>query len=689
MEKPEPVIGMPPANAPQPPQTLAWKDDDSGQWHNLPLVECNPYTDRDGAVMFYTVRVNLPGLQRSNGKPKKMFGTFSWCTRDRKWVRKAWETIRPLYGLPWLADSSCPVVVVEGEKKCRKVQEVMGEAVAAVTWANGGKSWSKADWTALAKRDVILWPDADKDAGVGLQTMLDIGRHIKGMGCIVSTYIPRGKPAGWDAYDATEEEVRTIIEEHIDNCRAYRFKEVPPAEVKPVANAPEPHPLTEDEAALMGATEDDLVTRFERMYSGRMLYDHDAGRWWMWRNGQWEQDRVDLARQIVREMCRTVSAPAKDAARLTKVSTWNTVVSAAQSVPALATTADRWDANPWVCGVPGGVVDLRTGIVRPAYPGDLVTKQLGCAPKRGTPRRWLEFLHEATGNDRDTVDYLQRLAGYCLTGSTKEQGLWFIYGQGGNGKGTFMSVLMRLLGTYALNSPAETFAAGAKDRHPEELARLAGARLVTVAETKTGGSWNEQRIKELTGGDPVTARYMNQNSFTYEPQFKLVMSGNHRPSLRVVDDAMRRRFHVVPFTRKPSRVDNELRDRLLTELPQIAWWAIQGCLDWQSRGMEMSRMVANETMAYLESQDTVGAWLQDWCVTEPGKWAPVGRLFASWSTYAEALGEHPGNAKSFSQEMQRRGFQPDRTNKVRVFRGVEIAGDGLSDGSERGVFGRK
>ena len=161
--------------------------------------------------------------------------------------------------------------------------------------------------------------------------------------------------------------------------------------------------------------------------------------------------------------------------------------------------------------------------------------------------KWLAFLHRITGGDIDLIAYLQRVAGYCLTGDTGEQAMFFGYGVGANGKGVFLHTIGWVLGDYCKTAAIETFTETKSDRHPTELARLRGARLVTATETESGRNWAESRIKMLTGGDVVTAHFMRQDDFEYLPQFKLFLSGNHKPGLRSVGEAMRRRVNMIPF----------------------------------------------------------------------------------------------------------------------------------------------
>jgi len=192
-------------------------------------------------------------------------------------------------------------------------------------------------------------------------------------------------------------------------------------------------------------------------------------------------------------------------------------------------------------------VELRTRTVRSARPSDYSTKCAAATPKGECPQ-WKAFLARVTGGDEDLQAYLQRVTGYCLTGITTEHVLFFLYGTGANGKSVFVDTLLGIWGDYAVIAPMETFMETNGTRHPTELAHLYGARLAVAHETEAGRCWAEAKIKSLTGGDKITARYMRGDFFDFTPKFKLMIVGNHKPSLPSVDEAIRRRFHLVHFT---------------------------------------------------------------------------------------------------------------------------------------------
>jgi putative DNA primase/helicase len=221
--------------------------------------------------------------------------------------------------------------------------------------------------------------------------------------------------------------------------------------------------------------------------------------------------------------------------------------------------------------------------------------------------------------------------GYGLTGLTREHALFFGYGTGANGKSVLLSTVAGILGEYHKTAPIETFTASNADRHPTDLASLRGARLVTATETEEGRRWAESRIKQLTGGDTVAARFMRQDFFEYRPAFKLIIAGNHKPSLRSVDEAIRRRFHLIPFavTIPPEERDGDLTEKLKDEWPGILAWLIEGCLEWQAESLLPPKAVVEATDAYLTAEDAMAAWLDEKCEHDPNAWTSSTYLFGS------------------------------------------------------------
>ncbi len=463
------------------------------------------------------------------------------------------------------------------------------------------------------------------------------------------------------------------IEKAIEGCRD--VYEGPSERVK--RSKPETPEETIDGFPL---TEDGIALAFTERFKDELRYCHHTGAWFHWDDTRWKREETKLAFCWARNMCRTLGKSAdniKVRAIIGKASVAASVERFAQADRAHAVTSEIWDRDTWLLGTPQGVIDLRTGELRPARQGDYITKQtsVGPAPSAHAPV-WSKFLSEATRGDVGLQRFLQQMAGYCLTGNIREEALFFIYGVGGNGKSKFLDAIMNVMADYAKTAAMDTFMASALDKHSTDVAMLHGARLVSVSETEEGRAWAESRIKRLTGGDEVTARFMRQDNFTYRPQYKLLIVGNHKPVLHNVDDAARRRFNILPFINKPETPDKQLAEKLKAEYPAILRWMIEGCLDWQQNGLVRPSVVTEATQAYFDDQDLFGQWLEECCEIGPREWEATSRLFSSWKDHAERSGEHPGSVKAFSANLSKRDFLPElkRVSGVvtRLYRGISL-----------------
>ena len=319
-------------------------------------------------------------------------------------------------------------------------------------------------------------------------------------------------------------------------------------------------------------------------------------------------------------------------------------------------------------------VNLNTGEFYKARKEDYITKSTTVAPRDIPIPIWRSFLDKITASDAELQKYLQRMAGYCLTGDTNEHVMFFFYGTGANRKSVFINTLVEIWGDYAAIAPMTTFMATHTDQHPTDLAMLRAVRLVVAQETEAGRHWAEARIKSITGGDPITARFMRADFFTYKPQFKLVIVGNHKPSLRTVDEAIRRRIHLVPFvvTIPEAERDKDLFDKLKPERLGILQWAINGCLKWQKTGLAPPNTVLDATAKYLADEDNFARWIEDECVTEKNQWGVGAQLWGQWKIWCERNNEHPGSQKSFAQEMEKRGFSRSKSQGVRGFDRIDL-----------------
>jgi putative DNA primase/helicase len=436
-----------------------------------------------------------------------------------------------------------------------------------------------------------------------------------------------------------------------------------------------------EEARPPAFTDEALALRFAEQHAGRLRYVEVWGRWLTWDGTRWQFDDTLAAYDLVRATCRIASAECNRENVATTLASAKTVAAVerlARSDRRLAATVDQWDVDSWLLNTPGGIVDLRSGKKFAHRADAYMTKITAVAPQEGPTPVWEAFLRRVTGGDDKLVPFLRRMAGYSLTGSTQAHALFFIHGAGANGKSTFINTLIGCLGEYHRTAPIETFIASAQDRHPTDLAGLKGARLVTAVETEESRGWNESKIKTLTGGDKIAARLMRQDFFEFVPQFKLLFAGNHKPRLQSVDEAIRRRIHLIPFTVTipPAERDEALGERLRAEWPGILAWAIAGCLEWQEHGLAPPEAVTAATGSYFEAEDAIAAWIDERCHRRPNAWESSSRLFSSWRAWADKVGESAGSMKRFVQCLENRGFKWRRQANGRGFDGLALLPSG-------------
>ncbi|PHQ68332.1 MAG: hypothetical protein COB97_09955 [Paracoccus sp.] len=444
---------------------------------------------------------------------------------------------------------------------------------------------------------------------------------------------------------------------------------------------------------------------------GRRSWDQDArhvalwNQWLFWSGSHWRRDdtleSMSRTRTYLRtraseliewaerrtEMIKAHGKPedarklliwSRDQARILRSNATVAAVSGlARANSTSATTHTSFDADLFTLGTPGGTVDLRTGEVRRACREDMISRMTSVAPSEpGThPERWERFLDETFDGNRQVIAFMQRAAGYALTGSTVEHKLLFLFGSGRNGKSVFLNTLLDIWGTYGRRVAATTFLSSQTERHPTDIAGLQGARLAIASELQRGKVWDEAVIKDLTGGDRMTARFMRQDYFDFDPQMTLMIAGNTQPSFRGVDEAIRSRVVLVPFnvTVPADRRDPKLSEKLKQEAPAILRWCIDGALDWQHQGLNVPSSIADASAAYFDEEDTVGQFLRDETIAEPGVFVGAEQLILQFNIWSERQGLSPWAQRTLIKELRQRGFENGKSNGRRGLRGLRLA----------------
>jgi putative DNA primase/helicase len=625
-----------------------------------------PYYNQDGRIGAYVAR-----YEARNGK-RKWFQPVSYGVLGgvASWYRKAITNNRPLYHLDQLAARpDAMVLVCEGEKSADAAAEPFPACV-CTTWQGGTGAVAKTDWSPLANRPAIIWPDNDatgRKAAAAIHRMLPHASVLR----------VDDLPPGGDAYDLRTDDPDRWLDAHL--TEPARGEEADDLEAE--ARGPEPPPDEETDVVDRppGFSDEDLALKFTRKHRNLLRYVARWGQWFIWKSTLWVEDETLQAFDLSRAICRKASSACSHPKIRAVVASAKTVAAVERLTKAdrahAATTA-QWDSDPWLLNTPGGVVDLRTGHLQPHRQTDYMTKITAAAPANDAAcPLWHRFLHRVTGGDVDLQAFLQRITGYGLTGITEDHALFFLYGTGRNGKGVFINTLTRLLGLYATVAGMETFTAAPHDRHPADLAALRGARLVAAQETEEGRNWAETRIKALTGGDPISARFMRQDFFTYTPQFKLFIAGNHKPGLRNVDEAIRSRLNLIPFTVfiPAQERDPKLEKKLEAEWPGILQWAIEGCLAWQRIGLAPPKAVTDATEEYMQTEDTIATWIAACCETSRYNAEASSTLYASYKAWAVAANEDLMSHKRFSQALAARGYNAWKMHGQMKVEGIQLA----------------
>lgn len=343
------------------------------------------------------------------------------------------------------------------------------------------------------------------------------------------------------------------------------------------------------------------------------------------------------------------------------------MVELAASEPGIPVLPEELDRDPWLLNVANGTIDLRTGELRPHRREDLITKITDVKyDETAKCPRWEQFLDEVMRGNQALVTFLQRAAGMSLTGDVSDHVLLTLYGTGRNGKSTFLNTLLAVMGDYGMQAAPDLLMAKRGERHPTELADLFGKRLVVSIESEQDRRLAESLVKQLTGGDRITARRMRQDFWSFAPTHHLWLATNHKPQIRGTDLAVWSRIKLVPFRAQflddDPRQDKHLFKKLLAELPGILRWCVEGCLAWQAGGLGVPEEVKKATDEYRAEQDTIAAFLSDCCVVTPTAKAAIRDVYKAYLTWCETNGERPVSQRELGSRLVERGFERRRAH---------------------------
>ncbi|MDP9476520.1 MAG: phage/plasmid primase, P4 family [Actinomycetota bacterium] len=602
----------------------------------------------------------------------------------------------PLYGAERLYDwpeVDRGVVLVEGEKAADALLELGIRALGTVTGSSSAPGPEALE--VLAGRRVILWPDDDRS---GREHMRRVAEGLQGIASAVRWFEWKG-PAditGPDAADhpAVQSGDRAGLRElgeQLAKAPAWEPEARPDSEDLLAAGEGPPSTNGRDSGEARGALGFNLTDlgnseRFVADHGEGVRYCYPWGKWLVWTGARWERDDSGKAHKLAKATVRGIYAEAaaeSDDARRKELAKHATRSEAEAKIRAMLELAkselpvapDELDVSADLLNVLNGTIDLRTGELREHQREDLITKvaPVEYDPDAAAPA-WEAFLERVLPGE-DLRRFVQRAAGYSATANTSEQCMFINHGAGNNGKSTFQETLAAALGDYAMRAPTEMLMAKRSGGVPNDVARLKGARFVTASETEEGRRLAESLVKDLTGQDTISARFMKAEWFDFRPTHKLWLSTNHKPEIRGTDNAIWRRIRLVPWavTVPPEERDRELPQRLREELPGVLAWVVRGCCEWRHEGLRTPDEVRRATGEYRAEMDVLASFLEDCCVVGPTAWAKFADLYAAYQRWCSESGVSPESKPRLGNRLKERGYPPDRgTGNVPIRRGIGL-----------------
>lgn len=370
------------------------------------------------------------------------------------------------------------------------------------------------------------------------------------------------------------------------------------------------------------------------------------------------------------------------------------MVELAKSEPGIPVLPAHLDHDSWVLNLNNGTVELKTGLFREHRREELITKHAPVDYDLGAKcLKWLSFLDKIFRGEKDLIKFLQKAVGYSLTGSTQEQCFFIFYGHGKNGKSTFIQVIAGLLGDYAMQTSADSLMVKKFDNGiSNDIARLRGARFVSAVESGEGKRLHEPLIKQITGGDKISARFLHAEFFEYTPECKIFLGTNHKPDIKGTDYAIWRRVRMIPFTvqiPEAERIADYHKILIEEELSGILNWALEGCKMWLKEGLGIPEEVKEATAEFQDEMDLVGDFLEACCEIDEEAIFPNKTLYTAYNLWSVAGQESPLTQVSFSRTLEERGYRKEKKAAGRVWYGVRLKAevlriinqnDGFNDG---------
>lgn len=623
------------------------------------------YRDASGKLRYQVVRYY------KNGKKefycRRPDGAGGWITKG------AMKGVKRLpYRLPELRDSK-EILIVEGEK-C--VEALRSWNYVATCNSEGAGKWRPELNKYFPKgAKIYLIPDADEP---GQAHMEKVGQALLSRGCVVF-WVELGYPIkekhGKDIADWLPNHSREDLERKLSSALEFESKE-------------EPEEIEEKECSPAGQLEFTDVAnaeRFFREYGDRVRYCTVAKSWFYWNGKVWKEDNNQIiaawAKKTAKKMYdaaweeqdKKLAKWALSSQSRTKIDSMLALGKSEETIPILPEDMDT-DSYLWNCS--NGFMDLRNiGFLQPHNREMLITK-ISAVPFDDAAKcpRWDQFVLEIMSGSQDLVDFLRRMAGYCMTGDMSEQKYFTLWGPGQNGKTVFLETLLRVWGDYAATALTDTFLRRKSENVQHDIARLRGARIVCISETGQGSNLDEELVKQWVGQDTLSGRFLYaRRAFDFKPVGKLIIRTNYKPIIKGQDAGIWRKSLLIKFGEKfeGGREDKHLEEKLFQELPGILRWCLVGCAEWKGRGLDPPPEVQSAVKEYKEDMDELADFFSEYCVFDPAAKIENARLYELYRRWCEDAGiKKPLNRVWFGRELSNRGYEKDRDSGGRYRLGI-------------------
>lgn len=421
---------------------------------------------------------------------------------------------------------------------------------------------------------------------------------------------------------------------------------------------------------------------FVNFVADRVRYNHRNGRWLVFEGHRWQpQASGEVLRLALESIRARQRAAIGDKDRLKWAlggesrNRLNNLLAIAQTIQPVADSGEHWDEDPWLLAAPNGVIDLRTGTLRDGQPEDRITLQtrIPFDPDAECPA-FDKALREIFEENEELIGYFDRYVGYSLTGDCREESLALCWGDGANGKGTLMNTIGWMLGDYADDLPFSAFEIQTRASVPNDVAKIVGKRFITASESGEAQRLNEARIKALTGRDPITARFLHKEFFTFDPVAKFWLASNHKPTIRDDSEGFWRRLHLIPFTASfVGKEDRTLKTKLREEGPGILVRAVRGCLAWQREGLKPPQIILDATKSYRAESMPLTRFIEECCVEKEGISAKFGDLFDAYKNWCKGAKEQARMSRpQFIEALKERYGEPEVADDKSYYKGVGI-----------------